>query len=147
MSNVAELIEPAPEEISIAKESSRKLARYQSESLNIQIAGTTESVQLPRSAVRLLVDLLANMGQGNAVTLIPVHAELTTQQTADLLGVSRPHLISLLENGEIPYHKVGTHRRILCRDALQYKEQNHHNREEALASLAEQAQELGLGYD
>ncbi|GAB6091390.1 excisionase family DNA-binding protein [Spirochaeta dissipatitropha] len=147
MSKVTELIEPAPDEISVAKESSRKLARYQSETLNIQITGTMESVELPRSAVRLLVDLLSNMGQGNAVTLIPVHAELTTQQAADLLGVSRPHLISLLENGDIPYHKVGTHRRVYCRDALQYREQNHQKREEALASLAEQAQKLGMGYD
>jgi excisionase family DNA binding protein len=86
------------------------------------------------------------MSQGNGVSLIPIQAELTTQEAADMLNVSRPFVIKLLETGEIPYRKVGTHRRTHLKDAIAYKQQIDTERSKALDELVKQSQELGL-YD
>lgn len=141
-----EPVSPSVEDVRLAKASSRRLAPFLDGNLNVRIAETEEQIELPAVAVRLLVDLLSAMAEGNAVTLIPIHAELTTQQAADLLNVSRPFLIQQLEEGVIPFRRVGTHRRVMFSDLMRYKHEIDGKRNEALDELATQAQELGMGY-
>ena len=90
--------------------------------------------------------MLTEMGKGNGIALIPVHAEVTTQQAADLLNVSRPFLIEQLEKGLIPFRKVGAHRRMFFRDVMTYKQRIDRNRLKALDELSALDQELRLGY-
>jgi excisionase family DNA binding protein len=104
------------------------------------------AVVLPRAAVLLLQHILREMAQDHVVTLIPVQAELTTQQAANRLNVSRPYLVSLLESGVIPYRNIGTRRRVLFEHLMAYKKADDAKRMEALNGLTRQAQELGLGY-
>ena len=101
---------------------------------------------LPRQALTLLRDLLTEMAQGNAVTVVPTHAELTTQEAANLLNVSRPHLVKLLENKVLPFTKTGTHRRIRYQELMTYKQQRDEESRSALDELASQAQEHDMGY-
>lgn len=145
-STTSKPVTPTVDDARLAKASSRRLAPFLDRNLRVQLADTDEAVELPATAVRLLVDLLSAMAEGNAVTLIPIHAELTTQQAADLLGVSRPFLVKQLEENTIPYRKVGTHRRILFSDLMAYKSETDRKRLEALDELAAQAQELDMGY-
>jgi excisionase family DNA binding protein len=105
-----------------------------------------EKVELPHAVYRLLKDIVRNMQLGRAIVLIPENQQLTTQRAADLLGVSRPHLIKLLESGELPYHKAGSHRRIYLRDLVAYKKRRDAERKEALNRIAKEAYEAGL-YD
>lgn len=143
---------PSEKEAALAKESSRALSIHMqahSETQEICIIddkGEHEAVRVPGAAMRLLVDILAEMAQGNAVSLIPVHAELTTQQAADIMNVSRPHLVKLIDSGDLPYRKVGTHRRIRYEDVISYKKRLDEERERVLDELSAQAQELGMGY-
>ena len=145
------LITPSADDSRLAQEASRQLAHYSGtcEVLSIQVIEESragETLRLPAAALHLLRDILTEMAQGNAVTLLPIHAELTTQEAADLLNVSRPYLVNLLEEGEIPFHKTGTHRRVRAQDVLAYKAHTDAERRDALRQLAEQAQELDLGY-
>ena len=138
---------PTEAETKLAKESGPALARLlKNPRQRVRVQVDHQTISLPASAVRLLASILDEMARGNAVTLIPIHAELTTQQAADLLNVSRPHLVSLIENGTLPARKVGTHRRVPFRDLMQYKHQTRALRLKALEELSALDQELGLGY-
>ena len=142
---------PSATDAQLAKATSRALASIMpslDEDLEIQIleGEDDQRVKLPTSAVRLLLDILEQMARGNAVTLIPVHAELTTQQAADVLNVSRPFVVKLIEEGKLPFRKVGAHRRIKFEDLMNFKTTIDNQRQEALNKLVEQAQELDMGY-
>jgi excisionase family DNA binding protein len=152
LSDFPETVTPSADEVQIAQKTSRRLAKFLVRKRNkpfrlrVEPDNQAEEVVIPASAFRLLIEILTHMAKGNAVTLIPVHAELTTQQAADLLNVSRPFLIEQLQKGAIPYRKVGTHRRVLFKDLMDYKQGMDQHRLKALEELSAQAQELGMGY-
>ncbi len=99
---------------------------------------------LPEGVGRLVQRILSEVAQGHAVQLVPVYAELRTQEAADLLGVSRPHLVKLLDEGRLASRKVGTHRRVKLPDLLAYRDRRDAERQQALQELADLDQELGL---
>ena len=105
-----------------------------------------EKVELPQSAVKLLFEILNQIAEGNALTLVPKHASLSTQEGADLLNVSRPFFIKLLETGEMPFQKIGNRRRVFADDVIKYKEKSLKARRKILQHLVDEAQDLGLGY-
>src|SRR3972149_2034125 len=111
---------PSEEEVKLARESSRLLAAFvgRGKAARLKVVIGNEEITVPVAALRLLVDILAQMAEGNAVTIMPIHVELTTQEAADFLNVSRPHLVGLLERNEIPFRKEGTHRRGPFKDLL-----------------------------
>ena len=140
---------PSAETANLARESATALSRLLRDHPEIdraQIRLDQEDLILPRAALDLLRKLLAEMAQGNAVTIVPVHAELTTQEAADMLNVSRPYLVKLLTEEQIPYTMVGSHRRVRLRDLMAYKSSQDEKSQDALEKLAEQAQELDMGY-
>lgn len=138
---------PNPEAVALARASAEELGRLlatrpAADRARVKLDG--HDLILPREALALLRDLLANMAQGNAVTIVPMHAELTTQQAADLLNVSRPYFVGLLEAGMIPFRKVGTHRRVLYEDLIAYRKARDKESHELLDELTRQAQELKM---
>ena len=139
---------PSEEEAKLARESGRLLAAIvgKGKAARLKVVVGKEELNVPVAALRLLVDILAQMAEGNAVTIMPIHAEFTTQQAADFLNVSRPHFVGLLEANEVPFRKVGTHRRVLFKDLLAYREKSLASRRKALDELSKQAQELKMGY-
>ena len=139
---------PTEQDAALARTSSRLLAACigHGATARLRVIDGQDEIEVPVAALRMLVDILANMAEGNAISLVPIHAELTTQQAADFLGVSRPHLVGLVDKGEIPHHKVGTHRRIFFRDLLAYRKERMGQSKAALDALAEQAQKLGMVY-
>jgi excisionase family DNA binding protein len=146
-------VTPTEADSRTARDSSRKLAPYlaKKRKLRVQVVpeggrGDGEPLPLPAPVLDLLFAILTEMADGNAVTLIPIHAELSTQRAADLLNVSRPFVVELLEKGEIPHRKVGTHRRILFRDLMAFKERSEAQRKKALDELVAEAQEQDMGY-
>lgn len=131
---------------SIEKVGALKVINGDREGVKIKLQERGEVLEIPKKAFSLLIDILKNMAEGRSVTLLPSDSQVTTQQAADLLNVSRPHLVKLLERGEIPFKKAGTHRRIELKDLIAYEEKLKKARREKLDFLAKQAQELNLGY-
>jgi excisionase family DNA binding protein len=139
---------PSEIEAALATETSRVLASRLGKEGSIRVrlvdGPSPATVRLPVAAMRLLVSILEEMARGNAVTLIPVRAELTTQEAADMLNISRPSLIQLLNEGKVDYRRVGTHRRVRLEALMEYKRQADAARRAALAELAAYDQELGI---
>ena len=141
---------PDQAEVKAAERLGKLLARHVADGetpmliLSGEKSGRQES--LPLSAARLLVKIVAEIAKGNSVAVMPLKPELTTQEVAELLNVSRPYLIKLLERGEMPYHLVGTHRRVQLSDVLAYKRKALEERKAILNEMAALNQEMGL-YD
>lgn len=140
---------PNTEDVRLARASAQELSALLAEmpyADRAQVRLDGHDLILPRQALALLRDVLSEMAQGNAVTIVPTHAELTTQEAANILNVSRPYLIKLLEESKIPYHKVNKHRRIRFEALMEYKRQRDAESAAALDELSKQAQELDMGY-
>jgi excisionase family DNA binding protein len=142
--------QPSVKEAALARESSERLREQvgkNGQEVKLVINGQTlDGVKLPESAVRILIAGLAEIGKGNGVRLVPHHAELSTQEAAEILNLSRPYVVRLLDDGKIPSHKVGTHRRVRIDDVLAYKRKSDADRLDALKNLVDEAQELDMGY-
>jgi excisionase family DNA binding protein len=138
------------DDAALARAAAQRLARLARPgaplTLRIGDVRREETIELPAGAVRLLMEILGGLSSGQAVTVVSQSAELTTQQAADCLNVSRPFLIQLLDEKQIPYRWVGTHRRVHVEDVLRYKQRIDSERRKALDELAAEAQALDLGY-
>ena len=143
---------PTRKEQKIARENKEILDRIagkikkSTKEIEIEIRGEEGSVKIPVSALKHLNTIINLIAQGKAITVNPVDAEITTQEAANLLNVSRPYIVKLLEEGKIPFHKVGAHRRIKLKDFLAFKNQYKKDQREALDELTRISQELGLDY-
>ena len=130
----------------------KAIAQRGAQGVHIQIKptsyqATAVDLTIPAKALELLAVILDSMAQGKIISLVASDAEMSTQQAADLLQMSRPHLVKLLEEGLIPFRKVGSHRRLLLGDILSYEARQKERRADHLRLLAQQAQELNLGYE
>lgn len=145
---------PTKAEQKMAKDTISKIVSFSGKrrspsrvSISLQLGDKKETLQLSAKIFTCLKFILSNMAEGKALQFVPVVAELTTQQAADILKVSRPFLIKLLEQGKIPYKKVGAHRRVAQEDLQVYQRQQQAERDKNLDFITRQAQELNLGYE
>ena len=144
--------QPAPtaQDASLARISGERLSRCLRKkkplAVKIMASGKEHAIELPAGAVALLMEILEAMAAGRGVTLIPENAELTTVQAANLLNVSRPFLIKLLDDRAIPHRLVGRHRRVLMDDVMAYKSAIDRQREAVLDQLTAEAKDNDLGY-
>lgn len=154
MSNVLDRLDNK-EDVELAKAAQRCIVSALDHSRVVNIAVVEDGVErldgapllrLPPKVLRLFADLLGTLAQGKAVTIMPKELDVTTQEAAMFLNVSRPYLVRLLDEGKIPHHKVGTHRRIRFEDVVQYKDARRKRSQNALQELVDQAQGLELGY-
>ena len=141
---------PSAKEAAMARVSGQVLSPFAQQkrplTLRVRVAGQEKPFELPTGAVALLMDILEAMAAGRGMTLIPENAELTTVQAADVLNVSRPFLIKLLDENLLPHRNVGKHRRIRMEAVMAYKASIDRERETVLGQLARQAQEQGMAY-
>jgi len=144
---VREPLVATDEEAIIAREAASKLKALSLAGVDLKLRAVEKAdviVPLPTRAIEMIVDFLTAMAERKPVSVIPHTAELTTQQAADFLNVSRPHLVSLIDKGEMPHRMVGTHRRVRVSDLLAYKKRSDEKRRAAIRSMVAEAQKLGL---
>jgi excisionase family DNA binding protein len=138
---------PSEQDAALAKAASQALAEAGDKPLRVQVEAAGReitAVDLPPVVARLLMDILKETAAGHAVTLVPFQEEITTQQAADLLNVSRPYLVGMIEKGELPVRMVGNQRRLPLKNVLTYREENRAKRLETLQELVAHDQKLGL---
>jgi excisionase family DNA binding protein len=144
------LSRPTKEEQRMAKESylalSASLESLHTANPEIEIEETEEKIKIPLKALKLLATILKATSQGKPISIVPIATEMTTQAASELLGCSRPHLISLLETGEIPFIKVGKHRRIKYEDVAKYKAKMYSKQRNRIIEMMKMDEDLGL-YD
>lgn len=143
---------PSSEEMALAKLGSQELSAARDTSgvaQRISIvdkSGKTHEVTIPASALNMLIEVLTQLGQGNSVSITPIHAELTTQESANILNMSRPTFIKLLDSGDIPFSRTGNRRKVAYADLMKYKNRLAENRLAVLAALSTLDQEMDMGY-
>ena len=141
---------PSKKEQIAAMESYNALAatleELHSENPEIEIEETAERIRIPLKALKLLAKILKATGQGKPISLVPIATEMTTQAAAEVLGCSRPHLVKLLEKGDIPFTMVGRHRRVKFENLMDYKKTMKLKQEQFLIDMMKSDEELGL-YD
>lgn len=147
---IVDIRKPTKEEQRAARESYKALAssieQLRSENPEIEIEETEEKIRIPISALKFLAKILKEISRGNPVSIVPIATELTTQAAAEFLGCSRPHLVKLLEEGKIPFTKVGKHRRIKYEDILKFKQEKKSMQLKKIQELMQMDEESGL-YD
>ena len=147
MHTLSETLVPSEKEVMMARESRRQIGSMKfgrKESVGMQIEG--KQVSVPVGAARLLIPAISNMAEGKALAMIPLEDEVSPQEAAELLNVSRPFAAKLFDEGAFPSRKVGTHRRALTMDVLAYKQREKEARLKVLDDLAAEGQRLNMGY-
>jgi excisionase family DNA binding protein len=140
---------PTDQDALLAREASRTLEAHDAaaKAVRVQVADAGREIttlDLPPAATRLLLEMLKEMGEGKAISLVPIEAEVTTQQAADLLNVSRPYVVGLIDKGVLPARMVGNQRRLPLKDVLAYKMETRARALDALEEISAIDQELGL---
>jgi len=145
MSDIATLVpEPADTELAASALRGLDAALGAEGPVRLRLGGQDGEVEVPRSALAALAQVLDSFAHGEGVTVVPAQAELTTQQAADALHVSRPFLIGLLDAGQIEYRTVGTHRRVKAASLIRYLREDDARRTAAADALAAETRELGF---
>ena len=148
--DIIEINKPTKDEQKAAQESyirlTASLDKLSSTNPEIEIEETEEKIRIPLSALKLLADILKEISQGNPISIVPIATEVTTQAAAEMIGCSRPHIVKLLEEAEIPYTKVGKHRRIKYEDIVKYKKAMKMRQKKNIQRLMELDEKSGL-YD
>lgn len=128
------------------KKREKQVLKEKKDVVKLNVSDTNESIEIPLKAFSLLKSIIGNMAEGKSFALILADAEMSTQQAANILKVSSPHFVKLLETGKIPFKKVGSHRRVLLKDVLNYETILKLERRKNLDFLAKEAQDLNLSY-
>ncbi len=150
MEHLDTITKPSKAEQKVALESyhalSEVLENLHKDNPEIEIEETKEKIRVPLKALKLLANILKATSQGKPISVVPIATEMTTQAAADLLGCSRPHLVKLLEEGQIEYTTIGKHRRVKFEDVIAYKKRMKAKQQELLIKIMNADEESGL-YD